>query len=104
MQSDTLFLSVAADGSMRIRSLCGPSSPGPGPRGCHAAVYAPPPRRSCKSAGSKVYTFGGLSFAEDGAAVFLSDVHVLNLMNMEWNEVACIGSPPSPRARCFCFR
>ena len=103
VQSDTLFLSVAADGSMRIRSLCGPSAPGPGPRGCHAAVYVPP-GRSCKGAGSKVYTFGGLSFAEDGSAVFLSDVHVLDLMSMEWSEVACTGSPPSPRAHCFTFK
>ena len=94
---------MAATGSLRIRSLCGPSSPGPGPRGCHAAIYAPP-GRSCKGAGSKVYTFGGLSFAEDGSAVFLSDVHVLDLKSMEWSEVACTGSPPSPRAHCFTFR
>ena len=52
----------------------------------------------------QIYTFGGLTFAEDGAAVFLSDVHVLNLMDMEWSEVDCTGSPPSPRARCLSFR
>ena len=86
---------------MRIRSLCGPSALGPGPRGCHSAVYAPAGK---SGGGSKIYTFGGLTFAEDGGAVFLADVHVLNLMNMEWSEVACTGSPPSPRARCFCFR
>ena len=94
---------AAANSSMRIRSLCGPSAAGPGPRGCHSAVYAPPAGKS-GSGGSQIYTFGGLTFAEDGGAVFLSDVHVLDLMSMEWSEVACAGSPPSPRARSFCFR
>ena len=104
VQSDTLFLSVSADGSMRIRSLCGPSALGPSPRGCHTSVYVSGSGKTGAAGSSQIYTFGGLTFAKDGGAAFLADVHALHLGDMEWREVACTGSPPSPRAHCLGFR
>jgi len=62
----------------------------PKPRSGHSATLI--------NGGSQLLVFGGCGANSE----FLSDVHILHLSDMRWDQPKCLGSEPQPRFRHTC--